>query len=80
MKNIITATKKKKKKQGGRKQQILRIENTSSVKCTNNSKFAMGCHCTRKEEISFKSYKNDLALNQVNVITSELNGKLRSLD
>lgn len=40
----------------------------------------MGCHCTRKEEISFKSYKNDLALNQVNVITSELNGKLRSLD
>lgn len=40
----------------------------------------MGCHCVRKEEISFKSYKNDLALNQVNVITSELNGKLRSLD
>lgn len=35
----------------------------------------MGCHCTRNEEISFKSHKNDLALNQVNVIISELNGK-----
>lgn len=51
-----------------------------SMKCTTNSKLAMGCHCTHKEEISFKSYKNDLALNQVNVSTSQVNRKLRILD
>lgn len=57
------------------REETANTENTTSVKCTNNSKLAMVCHSTRYEEISFKSYKNDLALNQVNVIISELNGK-----
>lgn len=72
MKNIIIA--KKKRRETGRKE-TANTENTTSVKRTNNSKLTMGCHCTRNEEISFKSYKNDLALNQVNEIISELNGK-----